>query len=551
MRILPVLFLLTLSSASFAQINIIPKPVSVKLPKVAGKFTLTNKTKIVLLGSGLERTAQYLKDYMQTFYGLSLEISQDDGGQNAIELNYDRMDKGTGAYNMMVSKKGVYIGGDNETGVFYGVQSLIQLLPVPVNAAGNIALQVPFVDITDYPRFAYRGLMLDAGRHFFSVDYVKKFIDFLALHKMNYFHWHLTEDQGWRVEIKKYPRLTEVGAWRNGTIVGRYPGTGNDQQRYGGFYTQQDIKDIVAYAADRYVTIVPEIEMPGHGGAAIAAYPYLSCFPERATRSEVSKEAAWNGDSTGKQVLQVWGVHRDVLCAGKEETFTFLQDVLDEIIPLFPGPYVHVGGDECPKDHWKECPNCQKRMKDNKLADEHALQSYFVQRMEKYINSKGKTIIGWDEILEGGLAPKAVVMSWRDEAGGIQAAKQKHQAIMTPTDYVYLDYSQRKNEDSLTIGGFIDLEKVYNYEPYPKGLKPEQTKYILGAQGNLWTEYIATPSKLEYMLFPRATALSEVVWSPKQNKNWKDFQKRLQVQAQRYELWKMQYCRPCIMASGK
>lgn len=551
MRILPVLLSLTLATASFGQINIIPKPVSVTQPKVAGKFMITSNTKIVLLGSRLERTAQYLRDYLNTFYGLQLEIRSDDVGQNTIALNFDRMDKGTGAYNMIVNKNGVYIGGDNEAGVFYGVQSLIQLLPMPANTVEGIAIPVSHVNITDYPRFEYRGLMLDAGRHFFSVDYVKKFIDFLALHKMNYFHWHLTDDQGWRVEIKKYPRLTEVGAWRNGTIIGKLPGTGNDKERSGGFYTQEDIKDIVAYASDRFVTIVPEIEMPGHGGAAIAAYPWLSCFPDRTTKSELPNEYPWYGDTTGKQVSQVWGVHKDVFCAGKEETFQFLQDVVDEIIPLFPGRYLHVGGDECPKNHWKECPNCQKRMKDNKLRDEHALQSYFVQRMEKYINSKGKSIIGWDEILEGGLAPKAIVMSWRGEAGGIEAAKQKHQAIMTPTDYVYLDYAQQKNEDSLTIGGFIDLEKVYNYEPYPKAVKPEQTKYILGAQGNLWTEYIATPSKLEYMLFPRATALSEVVWSPKQNKNWKDFQKRLQVQAQRYDLWKMQYCRPCVVATGK
>ena len=525
---------------SYGQINIIPRPVSVKQPKIAGNFTITPSTTIVLEGSNLENSANFLNDYLEQFYHFKLAITREHTNARSIVLNYDRLDLGTGAYNLTVNPKEVYIGGDNEEGVFYGVQSIIQLLPVEQRTAVS-GLKVPYVAITDYPRFGYRGLMLDAGRHFFPVSFIKKYIDYLALHKMNYFHWHLTEDQGWRIEIKKYPRLTEVGAWRNGTIIGRFPGQGNDNERYGGFYTQDDVRELVKYAAARYVTIVPEIEMPGHSGGAISAYPSLSCFPDKSTKSEYPTKSAWAGDTTGKQVVQAWGVYNDVFCAGKEETFTFLQDVIDEIVPLFPGQYIHVGGDECPKTHWKVCPNCQKRMKDNNLKDEHALQSYFIQRMEKYINSKGKKLIGWDEILEGGLAPNATVMSWRGEAGGIEAAKQKHNVIMTPTTYVYLDYAQSKNEDSVTIGGYINLEKVYNYEPIPKELTAEQGKYIIGVQANVWTEYMKYPSKVEYMIFPRVAALSEVVWSPKEGKNWNDFQKRLPAQLKRYDLWKTHY----------
>ncbi|HEU5167613.1 MAG TPA: family 20 glycosylhydrolase, partial [Chitinophagaceae bacterium] len=368
--------------------------------------------------------------------------------------------------------------------------------------------------------------------------FIKKYIDYLAFHKMNYFHWHLTEDQGWRIEIKKYPRLISVGAWRNGTIIGRHPGTGNDNKIHGGFYTQEQIKEVIKYAADRYITIVPEIEMPGHGSAAIAAYPFLSCFPDEPTKNYFPKSGKWAGDSTGKQVQQAWGVYSDVFCAGKEETFKFLQDVIDEVAALFPGKYIHVGADECPKENWKRCPNCQKIIKDNNLKDEHALQSYFIQRMEKYINSKGKTLIGWDEILEGGLAPNAVVMSWRGEDGGIEAAKQNHQVIMTPTTYVYFDYAQTENEDSLVIGGYLPVEKVYSYDPVPAVLNEEQAKYIMGGQANVWSEYMTNPRKVEYMIFPRLSALSEVLWSPKEKKNWNDFEKRLQVQFKRYDLWK-------------
>jgi hexosaminidase len=511
---------LLLASIAHAQVNIIPQPAELKMPETAGTFVITAKTPIILEGSGLENSAHFLNDYLKEVYGFTLPIAKKPGKVPGIRLNYDKIEYPLpGAYNMEVNDKGVYIGGDNETGTFYGVQTLLQLLPVEKATS----LPVSYVSIKDHPRFQYRGMHLDVGRHFFGPEFVKRYIDYLALHKMNYFHWHLTEDQGWRIEIKKYPNLTKAGAWRNGTIIGHHPGTGNDSIRYGGFYTQKEVKEIVAYAAKRYITVIPEIEMPGHSSAALTAYPYLGC--------------------TGGpyQVQQTWGVFNDVYCAGNDSVFTFLQNVLDEVMPLFPAKYIHIGGDECPKESWKKCPRCQKRIADNHLKDEHELQSYFIQRMEKYINSKGKTIIGWDEILEGGLAPNAVVMSWRGEKGGIDAAKQNHDVIMTPGAYCYFDHAQSKNEDSLTIGGYVPVSKTYSYEPVPKELSETEGKHIMGAQGNVWTEYITNPKKVEYMIFPRMSALSEVLWSPADKRNWDDFQNRLQQQCKRYTLWGANY----------
>ena len=508
------------ATCSFAQVNIIPQPAEMQMPATAGTFVITAKTPIILEGSGLENSANFLNEYLQQLYGFKLPVKKKASAEPGIHLNYERMDYPIpGAYNMAVNAKGVYIAGDNETGDFYGVQTLLQLLPVEKSKS----LSIPYVTIKDFPRFQYRGLHLDVGRHFFPASFVKRYIDYIALHKMNYFHWHLTEDQGWRIEIKKYPNLTKKGAWRDGTIIGRHPGTGNDSIHYGGFYTQKEVKEIVAYAAKRYVTIIPEIEMPGHSSAALTAYPYLGC--------------------TGGpyQVQQTWGVFNDVFCAGNDSVFTFLQNVLDEVIPLFPSKYVHIGGDECPKESWKVCPKCQKRMTDNHLKNEHELQSYFVQRMEKYINSKGKTLIGWDEILEGGLAPNAVVMSWRGEEGGIEAAKQNHDVIMTPGNFVYLDHSQSKKEDSVTIGGYTPVKETYSYEPIPKELSDTAAKHVLGAQGNVWSEYMGNTKKVEYMIFPRVSALSEVLWSPKDKRDWSSFETRLQTQVKRYDLWGANY----------
>ena len=515
-----ILLLLSLFITTFLNaqdIPIIPKPVSVTVNK--GLFTITPSTQIKLEGSGLEHTADFFNSYLKKFYGFTLAVTSESPKKNVIILNYERMDYPiAGAYRMEVTGKSVYIAGDNAEAVFYGIQSLIQLLPVQVSQS----LAVQQLKIEDHPRFQYRGLHLDAGRHFFDIDFVKQYIDFIALHKMNYFHWHLTEDQGWRIEIKKYPLLTQVGSCRERTVIGH--NTQNyDSTRYCGYYTQEQIKEVVKYAADRYITIIPEIELPGHSSAALTAYPYLGC--------------------TGGpyQVAEKWGVFKDIFCAGNDSTFQFLQDVLDEVIALFPSKYIHIGGDESPKDRWKQCPKCQQRIKDNHLKDEHELQSYFIQRIEKYLNSKGRAIIGWDEILEGGLAPNATVMSWRGEQGGIDAAKQNHDVIMTPGQYVYLDHAQKKNDDSLTIGGFLPLDKVYNYEPIPAALNTDQGKHVLGAQANVWTEYMANVPKVEYMIFPRLTALSEVLWSSKENRNWNDFVKRLQTQYKRYDLWKVNY----------
>jgi len=523
-------------------INIIPQPVEMNQPKLAASFNITPATEILLEGSGLENSVNFLNDYLQRFYHFKLKTVKKTVSKNVIALNYERMDNGVaGAYTLTANGKGIYIAGDNENGVFYGIQTLIQLLPVTETGK---QLPIPYVSIKDYPRFAYRGLMLDAGRHFFPVDFVKKYIDYIALHKMNYFHWHLTEDQGWRIEIKKYPKLTETGGYRNGTVIGHFPGTANDNERYGGFYTQEQIKEVVKYAADRYITVIPEIEMPGHSSAAIAAYPQLSCFPDSATvvPHNMMSSGGKNQQATGhiKLVQESWGVYKDVYCPS-DYTFNFLQDVIDEIIQLFPAKYIHIGGDECPKDAWKESAFCQNLIKEKGLKDEHGLQSYFIGRIEKYINSKGKQIIGWDEILEGGLAPNATVMSWRGEQGGIDAAKENHDVIMTPGTYVYLDHSQTRKEDSVTIGGFLPLENVYQYEPIPAVLNADQAKHVLGAQGNVWTEYMSNPQKIEYMIFPRLTALSEVLWSPKEKKDYPDFEKRMQVQFKRYDLWKANY----------
>lgn len=512
-----------------AQVNIIPKPV--KLTTGVGNFKLDKKSCIIVVDEEQKNAANFLNNYLKDVYGFKLRVTNKNA-KNSIRLNTKKFIKAPeneGAYTLEVTPSQVQIDGDSYVGTFYGIQSLIQLLPTEKSKS----LLIPVVTIEDQPRFRYRGLHLDVSRHMFPVSFIKQYIDYIALHKMNYFHWHLTDDQGWRIEIKKYPKLTQVGGYRAGTIIGRYPGTGNTNTRYGGFYTQKEVKEVVEYATKRYVTVIPEIEMPGHAVAALSAYPELGC--------------------TGGPyaVKQTWGVFPEVFCAGKENTFKFLEDVLDEVVPLFPAKYVHIGGDECPKDSWKKCPNCQKRIRDNKLKDEHELQSYFIQRMEKYLNGKGKTIIGWDEILEGGLAPNAVVMSWRGEQGGIEAAKQNHYVIMTPGSHVYFDHSQKKKEDSVTIGGYTTVQKVYSYEPIPKELNASQAKFVLGAQANVWTEYITNTRKVEYHIFPRVSALSEVLWSPKDSREWNDFEERLNSQFKRYELWGANYSKALLEGEGK
>lgn len=543
------LILQFISLASFSQtineVHIVPQPVEMKVN--SGTFTLTNKSRI-LINDETKHLGEFLKDELIKLYKLKLLVSIDRSNAipiGSIVININQQQKTNNEYEIYINKNNIFITGSSDTAVFYGIQTMLQLLP-PANhkpQTTNYKLLIPQLTIKDYPRFPYRGMHLDVARHFFPPAVVKKYIDYLAYHKFNTFHWHLTEDQGWRIEIKKYPKLTSVGGYRNGTIIGRNPGKGNDSIRYGGFYTQAEIKDIVKYAADRYITIIPEIEMPGHSSAAIAAYPQLSCFPGEPTLP--AKGTAWAGPRTGKQVQQAWGVFEDVFCP-TEYTFNFLEDVLDEVMLLFPSKYIHIGGDECPKSSWKRSAFCQQLIKEKGLKDEHELQSYFIRRIEKYLNSKGRQIIGWDEILEGGLAPNATVMSWRGEKGGIEAAKHKHNVVMTPESYMYFNLSQSTHEDSLTYGQYTPVEKVYNYEPVPKELSKEESKYILGAQGNVWSEYINNPKRLEYMIFPRMSALSEVVWSLKEKRNpiaigWTDFEKKLPALFKRYEQWGAQY----------
>lgn len=501
-------------------ISIIPKPVS--LTTHPGHFTITESTNLTFDSNnkGLAQIAKFIKDDLKKYY--QVDLATNHGSKNAVRLQIDpSLELGNEGYSLKVNAEGILISAPAPNGIFYGLQTLKQLLP----ANPSNELSVPYLEIEDHPRFKWRGMMLDVGRHFYPVFYIKKLLDNMAMFKLNTFHWHLTEDQGWRIEIKKYPKLTEISSWRNQTVVGhntdKYDGV-----EYGGFYTQDQIREIVKYAADRYITIVPEIEMPGHSTAALAAYPELGC--------------------TGGpyEVATRWGVFKDVYCAGKEQTFKFLEDVLDEVCDLFPSKYIHIGGDECPKDAWEQCPDCQQRMKDEGLKNEQELQSYFVKRIEKYLISKGKKMIGWDEILEGGVAPEATVMSWRGVKGGIEAAKLNHDVVMTPTTNCYFDFYQSKDKESepLAQGGYLPMEKVYDYEPIPAELNKQEAQHILGAQANVWTEYITNIPHLEYMIFPRLCALSEVVWSTKGSKDFADFQSRMESTYPLLKFYNINYC---------
>lgn len=498
-------------------LGIIPAPVSVD--KRPGFFKL-DKTVVLISNEAADAaTADFLNSFIADKGGFALRTAKSaPAGQRSIVLTSAGAEKlPDEGYQLQVDDKKITVTGKG-AGLFYGVQSLMQMLPEKQNQEINVPASV----IKDYPRFKYRGMHLDVSRHFFSVAFVKKYIDQMAQYKLNNFHWHLTDDQGWRIEIKKYPELTKAGAERHGTIVGHHPGVTTDNKPYKGFYTQNEVKEVVAYAAKRFINVIPEIEMPGHSSAAIAAYPKLSAFPDRDTF--IAKNTPWAGSVKGKQVQQTWGVFDDVYVPS-EGTFKFLEDVLDEVIALFPSRYIHIGGDESPKEYWKESAFCQQLIKEKGLKDEHELQSYFVQRIEKYINAKGRSIIGWDEILEGGLAPNATVMSWRGVDGGIAAAKQNHDVIMTPgSKGLYFDHAQSSSADEpVNIGGVDNYAKVYAYDPVPAELPADQKKYILGVQSNLWTEYIESPEKAEYMILPRMFALAEIAWSSLDRKDYKNF----------------------------
>lgn len=521
------LIIIGICSSQAQSISIIPQPVHVKAGP--GHFQLTAATPIVISEDTpeLRHIATYLSGKLNTATWKHAKITTGEASSDSsIVLSIDPKaapDHKEG-YALSVTPGKVEITAKTTHGLFYGVQTLLQLLPPeiafddPSLVPGNVKWTLPAVEIEDYPRYKYRGMHLDVARHFFPVDFIKKYLDLMAMQKMNRFHWHLTEDQGWRIEIKKYPKLTRVGAWRDSTLIGHY-GTGRyDGIRYGGYYTQEEIKEIIRYAKERYITVIPEIEMPGHSSAALQAYPRLGCEPDKAYK-----------------VQTTWGIFEDIYCPS-EETFTFLQNVLTEVMKLFPSEYIHIGGDEAPKTAWENSELAQQVIKREGLKDEHELQSYFITRIEKFLNSKGRQIIGWDEILEGGLAPNATVMSWRGISGGIEAAKQGHDVVMTPGTHLYLDHYQADPAtEPLAIGGFTTLENTYSYEPTPDTLTNEESKHILGAQGNVWTEYMHTGEKVEYMAYPRAVALAEVVWSPKEKRDWFSFWGRLQTYFKRLE----------------
>ena len=515
---------------------IIPKPA--KLKPQQGQFVFNAETRIVAPVSDpdMHNAVFALLERLLLSTGLKFEITDNTAGNIKLDKNmvYCRLVSSIAnkeAYKMKIEKDRIEIEASAPAGIFYAIQTLRQLLPPEINRnalAKDVTWAVPCAVIEDEPRYPYRGMMLDVSRYFSDATAVKRYIDQLAFHKINYFHWHLTDDPGWRIEIKKYPKLTEIGAWRNRTLIGDLYVRPHifKQERYGGFYTQEEIKEVVAYAKKKFVTVIPEIEMPGHALAALTAYPELSC--------------------TGGpfEVATHWGVFNDVFCP-KESTFDFLENVLAEVMELFPSEYIHIGGDECPKLRWKNCYHCQTKIKELGLKDEHELQSYFITRIEKFVNSKGKRIIGWDEILEGGLAPNATVMSWRGTNGGIAAAKQGNDVIMTPTAFCYFDYYQSEDRDTepKAIGGYVPMEKVYSFDPTPESLTENEAKHILGAQANLWREYIDTDAYVEYMLYPRLAALSEVVWTPKKEKNYEDYMLRLTSILKHYEAMNINYAR--------
>lgn len=513
-------------------------PFPEELEAKSGSFHLNENTRIILIPSDVPELHAVVERWVEharasTPFPLSI-VSQETGGDgNAITVRLETTDGGQGgapvpaglglpgipaeSYEMEVRSDGVALQAHGLPGVFYGLETLSQLVPT-LRGDEVESLAIPAADIDDRPRFRYRGMHLDVGRHFFPVSFIKRYLDLLAAYKMNVFHWHLTEDQGWRIEIKRYPLLTEVGSCRGETILEKnfdpYVGDGIP---YCGFYTQEEVREVVAYARERFITVIPEIEMPGHSVAALAAYPELACTPGP---FEVSTR---------------WGVTEDIYCP-KEETFEFLEGVLTEIMELFPSPYIHVGGDEAPKDRWEESEIAQEVIQREGLADEEELQSWFIRRIEGFLNDHGRSLVGWDEILEGGLAPNATVMSWRGMAGGMEAAREGHDVIMTPNSNVYLDYYQGDTlQEPLAIGGYSPLEEVYAFDPVPRLLSRAESRHILGAQGNVWTEYMATTDYVEYMVLPRMLALAEVVWSPREARDWPRFSQRLRVHLSRLD----------------
>lgn len=512
-----------------ANYEVIPMPQSITLSNSDSQFVLHSGT-LISYTSGNEdmaRNAQFLQTYLADQLGYTLRIEPGIASEGIVlKLNEGQASEG---YTITVDADRVLVEATSPAGIFYGIQTIRKAVPVEMGAVVGLPAGI----ITDAPRFAYRGAHLDVCRHFFSVDSVKTYIDMLVLHNMNKFHWHLTEDQGWRMEIKQFPKLTEIGSVRNGTMI-RKDWNSNDSIQYGGFYTQDECREIVKYAADRYITVIPEIDMPGHMVAAVTAYPELGC--------------------TGGpyEVRTIWGVSEELLCAGNEKVYDFVDKVLDEVMDVFPSKDIHIGGDECPKTEWEKCPKCQSKIKalglkkDDRFTAEQKLQAYFTKHVDEYLTKHGRNAIGWDEILEGGVSENATVMSWRGESGGIEAARLKHRVIMTPNTYCYFDYYQSKDRDNepFAIGGFLPIKHVYDYEPLPANLTPEEQSYIWGVQCNVWTEYIPTFSHVQYMMLPRGAALSEVQWSLPEAKDYEKFKnERLPRLIKIYELYGYNYSR--------
>lgn len=499
------------------EIRTVPRPLHVTA--LDGNFELRPSTRILVSESTLA-VGRHLHELLHVATGFPLAVTEGPEGNgipDTILLTTSNADSSLGeeGYELTVTSGAVIVRAPHPAGIFYGIQTFRQLLPPEIESSvpvSGIAWAAPAVLIKDRPRFPWRGLMLDTGRHMFPLAFIKRFIDLMAMHKMNVFHWHLTDDQGWRIEIKKYPGLTETGAWRAASPV-QGEMEKPDGNRYGGFYTREQVREIVSYAANRFIKVVPEIEMPGHALAALASYPELGC-------------------TGGPYAVRTsWGIASDVFCAGNDQTFAFLEDVLSEVIELFPGEFIHIGGDECPKERWKACPKCQAAIREHGLKDEEQLQSYFIQRMERFLNAHNRRMIGWDEILEGGLAPNATVMSWRGMEGGLKAVQAGHDVVMSPTSHCYLDYpqSQELDKELPEWMDYISLEKAYHFEPVPGSLARAQAVHVLGGQGNLWTEYVPTERRAEYMVYPRAAALAECLWSAPASRDFEDFLKRLET----------------------
>lgn len=508
-------------------VSIIPQPRYVQMDE--GTFRIDKDTKIFLDEPVEEymRIAGFLNERLLAAAGFSLEITDEMTADGNV-IFFMNAGLPSEAYGIHVEPNRIVIDYGDGAGAFYALQTIFQLLPEEIFADSRqrgVKWEIPCLAMEDAPRFKYRGMHLDVCLHYFDVDFLKKYIDIMALHKVNRFHWHLTEDQGWRLEIKKYPLLTEKGQWRKETVVGSLNSGVYDGTPYGGYYSQEQVRELVQYAAERYVTIIPEIELPGHALAAIACYPELSC-----------------GLEDHYETATKWGVFKQVYCP-KETTFEFLEDVFDEVFELFPSEVVHIGGDECPKASWKACPHCQALIRKLGLKDEYELQSWFVTRMEKYINSKGREIIGWDEILQGGLAPNAKVMSWLGEEGGIQAARQHHEVVMAPHQKYYLDYWQADpDSEPLAMGGPTTLKTMYEYEPVPEVLTPEEARYIIGVEGCVWTEYMDSPERVEYMAWPRMCAIAETGWT-QTGKDWDGFTRRLETHLGRLDRLDVGYCK--------